>query len=690
MAGGMGALAFAAALDRRGFAYDRLWLLRDDRMERHVTRLLALAIGWLALTAQILPSDSIQNPQGRSAVSLAGHWRVIVDPLDTGQSTSLPGAPTNGFFHDAAPIAPLNLVEYRFTNDRTLEVPGDWNTQDPTLWLYEGPLWYRTTFGTPPEAASKRQFLYFGAVNYTASVYLNGKLVATHAGGFTPFSVEVTGKLKPNDNLLVVRADNRLGAETVPARRTDWWNYGGITRDVLLVSTPKAFIRDYSVHLDDLKTRRIAIVVKVDGGVVGQTIRVDIPTLKRGLTLKADADGMAMGSFTAPVALWSPQHPTLYKVRLSTADDVIEEPIGFRTIARAGDKLLLNGLPIFLKGINAHEESLLHPGRSFGAADGTATIAAAKALGANFVRLAHYPHDEATLRAADAAGVLVWDEIPVWQDIGWSSAKAYAAAEAQLDAMIARDRNRASVILWSVGNETSPGKDRDAFVTRLIDRAHALDPSRLVTMALIGNPSAYFKRVLPALLARIALDPQAPGASHAAARTALAKLGVDVARPLEPIAASATMLIDDPVLAKLDVIGFNEYMGWYYPAYVAPLFGVDEPSMRRAELALMPTLRFDPAIERPFIISEFGADAIPGASGGEGAVETEAYQAMVYRQQFAMLANSRHLAGMAPWVLKDFRSPKRTRDFYNRKGVIDETGRRKVAFDVLRAFYATR
>lgn len=653
-------------------------------------RLLALAIGWFALTAQALPTVRIANPEGRAPVSLAGTWQTIVDPLDTGQAAALAGAPPRGFYQDAKPTTPLNLIEYRFTDDHTLKVPGDWNSQDATLWLYEGPVWYRTRFATPADAADKRQFLYFGAVNHAASIYVNGALLAKHEGGFTPFSVEVTGKLKAGGNLLVVRADNRLGAETVPARRTDWWNYGGITRDVLLVSTPKAFIRDYWVRLADLKSRRIAVSVTVDGGAAGQAVRVDIPALKRGVSLTVAADGTASGSFTAPVALWSPDMPKLYTVRLSTAEDAIEEQIGFRTIARAGNKLLLNGRPIFLKGVNTHEESLTHPGRSFGAADGAATIAAVKALGANFVRLAHYPHDAATVRAADAAGVLVWDEIPVWQDIDWASPKAYASAEAQLDAMIARDRNRASVILWSVANETPPGKARDAFLGRLIDRAHAIDPSRLVTLALIGDPDTFFKHVVPALLARIALDPQAPDASQKAARGALIKLGVPPEGPLEPIAASATMLIADPIAEKLDVISFNEYMGWYYPAYIAPLFGVDEPSMRRAELALMPTLRFDPVAERPFIISEFGADAFPGATGGEEAVETEAYQAMVYRQQFAMLANSRNLVGMAPWVLKDFRSPKRTRDFYNRKGLIDDKGRHKAAFDVLRDYYAKR
>ncbi len=658
-------------------------------------RVLLLALGWLALTAQALPAPTpgptIANSQARSPMSLAGKWRVIVDPLDTGQSTSLPGAPRNGFFRDAQPITPLDLVEYRFTDARTLQVPGDWNTQDPQLFVYEGPVWYRTRFATPVDAADKRQFLHFGAVSYAASVYVNGALLARHEGGFTPFSVEVTGKLGKSENLLVVRADNRLGPETVPARKTDWWNYGGITRDVLLVSTPRAFIRDYTVRLADLKSRRIAVDVTVDGGVAGALVRVEIPGLKRGVMLSLGADGRASGSFTAPVALWSPDRPTLYTVRLSSGADMIEESIGFRIIATRGSTLLLNGKPIFLKGINAHEESLTHAGRSFGAVDGAATIAAVKALGGNFIRLAHYPHDEATVRAADAAGVLVWDEIPVWQAIDWASPRAYAAAEAQLDAMIARDRNRASVILWSVANETPPGKDRDAFLGRLIDRARALDPSRLVTLALIGDPAVYFKKVVPALLARIALDPQASDASQAAARAALAKMNFgNVPEPLEPIAAAATMLIDDPVAAKLDVIGFNQYMGWYYPAYVGPVFGVDEASMRRAELALMPTLRFDPAIERPFIISEFGADAFPGTGDDAQAVETEAYQATVYRRQFAMLANSRHLAGIAPWVLKDFRSPKRTRDFYNRKGLIDETGRRKKAFDVLREYYARR
>jgi len=208
-------------------------------------------------------SQVLQNVLSRPGMTLTGKWHVIVDPYENGyydyrrQPFDATTPARGGYFLDHKPADRSELVEYDFDTSPTLMVPGDWNSQEDRLFYYEGTVWYRRKFDYTP-AAGKRVFVHFGAANYQADVYLNGRKLGQHVGGFTPFAFEVTGILKATDNSLVVKVDNARHADAVPTVNTDWWNYGGLTREVSIVETPAAFVRDYQVQLEPGSMRRIA------------------------------------------------------------------------------------------------------------------------------------------------------------------------------------------------------------------------------------------------------------------------------------------------------------------------------------------------------------------------------------------------------------------------------------------------
>jgi beta-glucuronidase len=448
----------------------------------------------------------IVSPYARRHQPLSGDWRVIVDPLSSGDSSPVAiGVEGAGFYQDRVPADGLELIEYAFVESESLHVPGDWNSQRDQLFFYEGVVWYRRTFYRPPPG--RRAFLYIGAANYRCDVYLNGRLCGRHEGGFTPFNIEVTDLLREGENLLVMKVDNRMSADTVPTDKTDWFNRGGITRDVLLIDTAPTFIRSFHLRLTDLERREVEVTATLDGSNSADGIAIEIPELDLRIPLQPDGSGSFQARFHAPVELWSPENPRLYDVIFHCGDEPLLERVGFRTVAVNGGEILLNGAPIFLKGIATHEESPLHLGRAQGREDALAILELAQQLGVNFVRLAHYPHDEAIVRAADELGILLWSEIPVYWSVNWNSPAALATARSQLGAMIARDNNRASVIIWSVSNETPIGEDRLAYLSTLISDAREADPDRLVSSALFGNPRAFLKSYAPRLMAQIALSP---------------------------------------------------------------------------------------------------------------------------------------------------------------------------------------
>lgn len=603
-------------------------------------RTFALLLALLLPAGSALADAALQNADARAGMTLNGKWHVIVDPYENGYYNyrrdpyDAAPSPTGGYFLDRKPADRSELVEYDFDTSPTLNVPGDWNSQDDKLFYYEGSLWYRRRFDHAPGAKGRRTFIQFGAANYQADVYLNGRKLGRHVGGFTPFAFEATGQLKATGNSLVVKVDNTRHADAVPTVSTDWWNYGGLTRDVRLVETPAAFIRDYRVQLAPGTTRKIAGSVQLDGAAAGTPVTLSIREAGVNLTITSDESGKASFAVDArSLELWSPEHPRLYTVELSAGEDRIAERIGFRTIAVRNGDIVLNGKPVFLRGVSLHEENPLRGGRAYSEDDARLLLGWAKELGCNFVRLAHYPHNEHMARVADEMGLMLWEEVPVYWTIQWDNPRVLANAKAQLTELITRDNNRASVIVWSVANETPVSEARTAFLKALVDTARGLDSTRLVSAAM-----------------EVRGDPADP--DH--------------------------RIVDDPFGAYTDIVSFNQYIGWY----------TDLPDA-------LPRAHWTIGYEgKPVVISEFGADALQGFHADRLTRFSEEYQEDLYRRTLAMLQKLPQWRGATPWVLADFRSPRRplphVQDGWNRKGLIGENGTKKKAFYVLQEFYQQR
>ncbi|QJR82741.1 beta-glucuronidase [Alteromonas pelagimontana] len=569
----------------------------------------------------------IQNPYGREVFSLNGQWTFIVDPYENGYyNHRYQPHEKEGYFQNKKARAPSDLVEYNFDTAKKISVPGDWNTQYDDLFFYEGTVWYNKNFHYDKKE-NRTYVLHFGAVNYHAIVYVNGRKVGVHEGGFTSFQFDISHYLKNGDNFVTMKVDNRRERDQVPTVNTDWWNYGGITRSVAILSLPKHYLADYRFSVGkDNSVIRGSLKLNAEAA-NNETVAVAIPALQLSKEVAIGPDGSADFEFSASPVLWTPENPTLYDVVISYKDEEVKDRIGFRTIAVEGEDIKLNGKPIFLRGISIHEESPLTQGRAWSKEDARLLLSWAKELGCNFVRLAHYPHNEAMLRMADEMGLMVWSEIPVYWTVLFDDATVYQKAERQLQEMISRDKNRASIIMWSVANETPNTSERLTFLTKLVNQARAIDNSRLITAAMDTQSSSTQGKV-----------------------------------------------IDDPLADVVDVIGINSYCGWY-----------SDTAESCAELT------WQSNYHKPIIMSELGAGALQGKHGGIHERWTEEFQENVYIHNLEMVKNISALRGLTPWILKDFRSPRRPlndiQDFWNRKGLVSEKGIRKKAWYVLRDFY---
>jgi beta-glucuronidase len=563
----------------------------------------------------------------RQAMSLDGPWHYIVDPYrgGWGSNTNAPGP--RGYAANTHYVQGGPLQEYDFAKSPVLQVPGDWNSQRESLLYYEGLLWYQRDFTFHPKPHT-RVFLHIGAANYAAHVFVNDVHVCDHEGGFTPFDCEITSAVKDGANFVVIAVDNERKVERVPTLKTDWWNYGGITRDVSVVEVPDSFIDDAALHLTNAGA--IDGYVHVTGGEPGAKVSVRIPELHVDESAVTDAEGRAKFSFhPSGLEVWSPEHPRLYKAEYAAGEDRLQDDVGFRTVEVKGDEIVLNGKSVFLRGVNIQGEAPIRGGRAYSDDDVKTLLGWAKELHCNFVRLAHYPHDERMTRLADKMGILVWSEIPVYWAIDWTNPQTLDVAKQQLHEMIRRDRDKASVILWSMSNETQPTPERTAFLKKLVTQARGEDPTRLITSAMVT--------------------------------------------PFH----DKTAVLDDPIAADLDVLGYNEYIGWY---------------MGKPEDA--PQYKWEDPLHKPVIMSEFGGGAKAGLHGPATERFTEEYQAAIYKGQFQMFQEMPFVRGLAAWVLMDFRAPTRLlpdiQDGYNRKGLVSNKGDKKQAFFVVQDYYARK
>ena len=585
-------------------------------------------LSFIVLSCAVLSAygSALVNVYGRQYRLLNGRWDAIVDLYDQGGRMKV--------YENRQPEGETDFYEYAFDGGLRLEVPGDWNSQNPELKYYEGTVWYGRHFDAEPQQG-KREILYFGAVSYRCNVYLNGRFIGSHEGGFTPFEIDVTDDLKRGDNFLVVEVNNRRTKDAIPALAFDWWNYGGITRDVMLVTVPDNYVHDYKVQLDKHKPDLINIEVKMSEPVAGQSVKVEIPGLKKRFEAVTDENGEVQGAMNVKnLKRWAPDAPVLYDVTVTGGDDRVEERIGFRNIEVDGTRILINGEPRFMRCISFHEEIPQRMGRAFSKADATMLLSEARDLGVNMIRLAHYPQNEYTVRMAEEMGILLWQEIPIWQGIDFTDAGTLEKAKGMLTEMISRDRNRGAVGFWGVANETKPGEARDAFLRELLSTGRAIDTTRLYVAAFDLVEFDRDRKVFS---------------------------------------------MNDPFTENLDVVAVNKYMGWYHPWPLSPEKAV-----------------WDVNPDKPLIISEFGGEALYGQSGSEDIVSSwsEDYQARLYRDNIEMFSHIPNLAGVSPWILFDFRSPFRfhpvNQEGWNRKGLVSDRGQRKKAWYLMRDYYKSK
>ena len=600
-------------------------------MKRLLTTIFAmgcLLIAWADNSSLPL----IQNVNAYESLSLNGEWNYIVDVQEEGYYDYRMKPTPWGFFRNAKPQKPEDLIEYDFDKSPTMQIPSDWNTKDEQLFFYEGTVWFKRSFQAVP-MQEYRTLLYFGAVNYDCRVWVNGREAGHHVGGFTPFNFDVSDLLKEGENTVIVKVDNKRHAEDVPTQIFDWWNYGGITRDVKLVKVTPVYLEDYNMQLQKAdakaKTREISFSAKLNKAEAGHKVTVFIPELKLEQQLTTDAEGTVSGTLKVSakkLSLWSPENPKRYQVQIGLDTTTITDEIGFRTIETRDKQILLNGQPIFLKGISIHDEKSNGGGRANSTEDAHQLLSWAKELGCNFVRLAHYPHNEYMVREAERMGILVWSEIPVYWTIAWTNPATYQNAQQQLTDMISRDHNRANIIIWSIANETPHSAERDDFLGRLAQYARTQDSTRLISMAM-----------------------EVTGASNYVNR------------------------LNDNMNQYVDVVSFNQYVGWYRDVNDAPKMTWEIP------------------YNKPVIISEFGGGAKYGYHGAKNQRWTEEFQENLYIENLAMLDKIEGLAGTTPWILKDFRSPRRVlpgiQDFYNMKGLMSDKGEKKKAFYVVKKWY---
>jgi beta-glucuronidase len=571
----------------------------------------------------VLGSAGVVAMAGRRVEPLAGEWNFTLDLFDEGLRQH--------WYRDPAepPAQWVRPRDYDALAGQKTQVPSCWTMQRPQWRHFEGGAWYTRLIDGGAgcaEGAGNRTVLRVGAANYQARVFLNGHFLGTHRGGSTPFFVDLTEHLQPGPvNRLQVQVDNRREPQRVPMHHFDWFNHGGLYREVELLRLPAVHFRRAELQLlPDGSFSRLRACLALSAPVDG-VAWVELPALgvRQEVPIR---QGRGTLLFDARPELWSPEHPCLYDVHFTFGEDRVCDRIGFREIRVEGRRILLNGRPVYLRGICVHEDDL-ELGKCSTEEDVRRRFAHARELGCNFLRLAHYPHHEHVARLADELGFLLWEEIPVYWAIRFDDPATLDDARNQLQELIARDANRASVILWGVGNENADTEARYAFMRELVRAAREADPTRLVSAACLINRQAF--------------------------------------------------RIEDRLAQHLDVIGLNEYFGWYEPGFEG-----------------LRTLLANSSPDRPVLISETGADALAGHHGREDELFTEECQARMYRGQIAIADTADYICGMTPWLLYDFRSERRQTVFnagFNRKGLIaEDKATRKLAFEVLARAYRTR
>lgn len=592
----------------------------------------ARALGATAPTAGAIYRD---GPSGRYL--LEGSWHRRTDPAVQGLAAGWQRR--------------RSLAGWSKTSIPNAANAGDFSDQSYFGEVY----WYRKDFRAPHSKAGSRWILRFESVNYRATVWLNGRMLGNHTGAYLPFEVAATGVRRHGVNHLVVRVDSRRGPFDVPALTVrsngrfvgGWWNYAGILREIYLRRADHLDFQNVLVR-PRLPCRscsaRVTVAATLENLQAGQTVatvvgRIDAKTLR---FRPAGIPGRGAHRFKASVTLerprlWSPQHPNLYNVRLAARDEdgkIVQRyrvHTGVRSfkVSRSG-RLLINYKPATLRGASMHEDDALL-GAALSPHILRENVALLRQLGATMTR-AHYPLHPLTLELADRYGIVVWSEIPVYQmqDALFKNEEVRKHSLGMLRATVMRDRNHPSVMVWSVGNENTsrPGPGFTLYVRQAKRLVERLDPTRLVGLAFPGYPT----------------------------------------------------ISRQPLYAKLDALGVNDYFGWYP--------GPANSIAKREDLGPYLDRLHSYYPRQALFVTEFGAEA--NRSGPASEKGTFAFQKDFLAYHLGVFAQRPFINGALVWILRDFR----VKPLYdggnpdpdppnNRKGLVDFTGAKKPAFDAV-------
>jgi beta-glucuronidase len=540
----------------------------------------------------------------------------------------------------------------------TVKVPNAWNAGDPSAASMAGSIgWYRKSFTLPAAGRSLDWAVRFESVNYRMTAWLNGKRLGTHAGAFLPFTLQIRRALNHRGtNRLVVRVDSRRhSSDFPPSGQTSngvptggWWNYGGILREVYLVREDRAAI-DSVVVRPTIRCRTCTATVQLAAAVrsAGDSpVRVSVSGVFAGhrRNLGGGTVGRKAHTFSGRLRfphphLWSPADPHLYPAALEVRAGgrlVARWTVhsGVRSIRQRGAYLYLNFERVHLRGVGIHEDE---PGKG-GAVDNAFLqwiVDRAKELGATVLRV-HYPMSPYLMELADREGLLIWSEIPVYSVKTPVLARRSVRERAVrlLGDNITANQNHPSVFVWSIANELSskPGPSQGRYIKEAAELAHRMDPSRPVAQVMAANPT---------------------GAC-------------------------------EPEYAPLDVMGFNEYFGWY-PGIAGSTFD------RRNLSAYLDHLHACYG-NKALLVTEFGAEA--NRDGPAEEKGTWAYQQDFVNYQLNVLGSKPWLNGALYWTLNEFwvrpdwegGNPRPT-DPLHQKALINYDGTPKPAFTDAQRWY---
>jgi beta-glucuronidase len=582
----------------------------------------------------------IQN-EFRNKLDLSGIWDFKTDPEEIGEQSGW----ANGL-----------------RGARSIAVPGSWNEQYEELFNYLGMGWYVKCSYVPTAWKGQRVFIRVGSACYLGTVYVNGAPIGSHEGGHLPFAFDITDQIRwDEENTFAISVENHLKPTRVPSgnmpsplsssgsypRTTfDFFPFAGLHRPVLLYTVPKTYIEDVTVVTGIVGANgEIKVAVRLNGPISGHatiSLKGEDETHQVPFTIN---EGAGEARLTVPNArLWSDQEPYLYDLSIETGSDHYTLKVGIRTIAVDGGHILLNGQPVKMNGFGRHED-FIASGKGLNLPLMVKDYQLMRWTGANSYRTSHYPYSEEEMQMADREGFLVIDEIPAVSlqfENEENAAIRLRMCIQQLDELIARDKNHASVVMWSVANEPLPSGLNAApggsgnldpsiqrgktFLDTLLQHARELDSTRLVTLVtLMGGPQEWMQ--------------------------------------------------------NCDVVCMNRYYGWYV------LGGELDKAIDSFEQELDAVWAL---WHKPILVTEFGADTIAGLHGHPDVMWTEEYQASYIRGYLNVAARKDFVAGMQVWNFADFAAVQGVMRVggLNLKGVFTRTRQPKMAAHVLREFWA--